>query len=267
MAASLYPIKFEPRNWLLAQLSSGDLLSLRADLKRAPLAKGRVLFEADEPITRLYFVEAGVVSLTAAFRNGSTSEMATIGREGMVGVSALFGGGVALGRCEVQAHGSAWALDAPRFQSALRNLPNFRRICHAYAQAFVGQALQTAACNSVHTLKKRCVRWLLMSHDRSDSNTFALKQEFLAGMLGVCRSTVTVTARALQEAGLIRYRRGILTVLDRPGLEAAACECYGAIREHFERLLPHAFELPRRHSQELPVGRTASSAHQVLLAG
>jgi CRP-like cAMP-binding protein len=255
MVTPIYPMKFEPRNRLLAQLTSADLLNLQTYLKRAPLVKGRVLLEADEPITRVYFVETGIVSLAAAFRNGSTSEMATVGREGMVEVSALLGGGAALGRCQVQAHGSAWALEASRFQSALRNIPSFRRICQAYAQAFVGQALQTAACNSVHTLKKRCVRWLLMSHDRSDSNTFALKQEFLAEMLGVCRSTLTVTAGALQQAGLIRYSRGVLTVLDRSGLEAASCECYAAIRDHFERLLPHSFERPPPPSQQRPLQR------------
>ena len=235
MVAPLFPISFEPRNRLLAQLSSADLLGLRPHLKRAALVKGRVLFDAGEPITRVYFVETGIVSLAAAFRNGSTSETATVGREGVVDVSALLGGGTTLGRCQVRAHGSAWALEASRFQSALQSIPALRESCQAYVQAFVGQSLQTAACNSVHPLKKRCVRWLLMSHDRSDSNTFSLKQEFVAEMLGVCRSTVTVTAGALQQAGLIRYSRGVLTVLDRPGLEAAACECYGAIREHFER--------------------------------
>jgi len=255
MAAPSYPMKFEPKNRLLAQLSSADLLNLRPYLKRAPLMKDKILFAADEPITRVYFIETGIVSLAAAFRNGSSSEMATIGREGVVDVSALLGASTTLGQCQVQAHGSAWALETSRFQSALRDIPALRQTCQAYAQAFVGQALQTAACNSVHPLKKRCVRWLLMSHDRSDSNTFAIKQECLAEMLGVCRSTITVTAGALQQAGLIRYSRGVITVLDRPGLEAAACECYGAIREHFERLLPDTFERPPVPGQQRPPER------------
>jgi CRP-like cAMP-binding protein len=243
------------RNRLLAALLPEDLLSLRTHLERVPLLDGQILFEASEPITRVYFVEAGVVSLTAVFRNGATAEMATVGREGMVGVGSLLGGDAALGRYRVQVPGSALAIEASRLQGALRKSPALLAVCQAYARAFLGQALQTAACNSVHRIEQRCARWLLMGHDRRESDTFALKQEVLAKMLGVCRPTATVAAGALQCAGLIRYSRGVLTVLDRPGLEVASCECYRVIRNHFERVLPRTYEQPHERSYERPHGR------------
>jgi CRP-like cAMP-binding protein len=254
--------KFGPRNRLLAALLPDDLLSLRAHLERVPLVDGRILFDANEPITHVYFVEAGVVSVTAAFQNGSTAEMATVGREGVVGVSTLLGSDAALGRYQVQVPGSALTVEASRFQGALRKSPALLAVCQAYARAFLGQALQTAACNSVHTVEQRCARWLLMSHDRRDGDTFALKQELLAKMLGVCRPTATVAAGALQRAGLIRYSRGVLTVLDRPGLAVASCECYRVIRDHFERLLPRSYERPHERTFGRPHERTYERPHE-----
>jgi CRP-like cAMP-binding protein len=242
MGKSTHRAKFGPRNRLLAALLPEDLLSLRAHLERVPLVDGRVLFDTNEPITHVYFIEAGVVSLTAAFQNGNTAEMATVGREGVLGVGTLLGSDAALGRYQVQVPGSALTVEASRFHGVLQKSPALLAVCQAYARAFLWQALQTGACNSVHTVEQRCARWLLMSHDRRDSDTFALKQELLAKMLGVCRSTATVAAGALQRAGLIRYSRGVLTVLDRPGLGMASCECYQLIRDHFERLLPHTYE-------------------------
>jgi CRP-like cAMP-binding protein len=249
-------VRFGTRNRLLAALLPEELLSLRTHLERVPLVDGRILYEANQPITRVYFVEAGVVSLTAVFQNGGTAEMATVGREGIVGVASLLGNDAALGRYRVQVPGSALAVEASRLQGALRRSPALLTVCQAYARAFLGQALQTAACNSVHAVEQRCARWLLLAHDRRESDTFALKQELLAKMLGVCRPTATVAAGALQGAGLIRYSRGILTVLDRPGLEAASCECYRAIRDQFERLLPRAYEPPRARAYERPLERS-----------
>jgi CRP-like cAMP-binding protein len=250
------------RNRLLAALLPEDLLSLRTHLERVPLVDGQVLIEANEPITRVYFIEAGVVSLTAVFQNGATAEMATVGREGMVGIGSLLGGDAALGRYRVQVRGSALAVEASRLQGALRRHPALLAVCQAYARAFLGQALQTAACNSVHRVEQRCARWLLIGHDRRESDTFALKQEVLAKMLGVCRPTATVAAGALQCAGLIRYSRGILTVLDRPGLEVASCECYRVIRNQFERLLPRTYERSHERAYERPYGRAYERPHE-----
>ena len=238
MAAPGDRTRSKPRNRLLAALPHEVLSSVRPHLKPVSLAWGRVLGEANAPLTRVYFVETGVVSLLAVFEDRTTAEMATVGREGVVGVSAILGGGSALGRYVVPMHGIALTVEVSRFRSLLRDSPPLRAACVAYAQAFLREALQTAACNSVHMVEERCARWLLTSHDRSDGDTITLTQEYLAEMLGVCRSTVTLAAGALQRAGLIRYRRGAIAVLNVPGLEAVSCECYRIIRDHYERLLP-----------------------------
>ena len=230
-----------PRNQLLMALPAQDLRRLRPHLEPVTLPHRKILYEPDQPLRRIYLIEAGVTSLVTVFEDGTTVEMATIGREGLIGVDTLLGGDAALGCYVVQVSGSALAIEACRFRAALRESQTLRMACEAYAEAFLAQILQNVACNAVHTVERRCARRLLMSHDRSDGDTFALTQEVLAEMLGVRRSTVTLIDRALQKAGLIAYRRGAITVLDRPGLEAAACECYRVIRERYEQLLPRAF--------------------------
>jgi CRP-like cAMP-binding protein len=228
----------KPGNQLLASLPQETMSSLRPHLKPVSLPRGRILCEFDEPLTRIYFVETGVVSLVAVFDDGTTAEMATVGREGVVGIGALLGGESPLGRYVAPMQGMALVIEASRFRSALQENPTLRAVCEAYAQAFLRTALQTAACNSVHMVEERCARWLLTSHDRTDGDALALTQEYLSEMLGVCRSTVTLAAGALQRAGLIRYSRGTITVLDRAGLEGVSCECYRIIRGHHEQLLP-----------------------------
>ena len=255
-AGSIGRTKFKPRNQLLGALPCEDLLTLWPDLQPVPLVRGTVLFAADEPLTRVYFVETGVVSLVALFEDCTTSEMAMVGREGVVGLGTLLGGDAAFGQCVVQAPGLALAIEASRFRSAIRTTPSLRAACEAYARAFLREALQTAACNSVHLVEERCARWLLMCHDRSNGKTLSLTQGYLAEMLGVCRSTVTVAAGALQRAGLIRYRRGAIEVLDRTGLEAAACECYCIIRDHYRRLLSRSGEPLPSDGCERPLSGT-----------
>jgi CRP-like cAMP-binding protein len=232
----------KPRNQLLASLPHETLSSLQPHLKPVSLARGRILYEADEPLTRVYFMETGVVSLVAVFEGGATAEMATVGREGLVGIGAFLGGDSPLGRYVAPTQGLALVVEVSRFRTALQESPTLRAACAAYAQAFLRTALQTAACNSVHVVEERCARWLLMSHDRSDGDTITLTQEYLSEMLGVCRSTVTLAAGALQRAGLIRYRRGAITILDRAGLEGVSCECYRVIRDYYERLLARGYE-------------------------
>ena len=231
-----------PRNRILAALPRDVLASLLPYLQPEFLSRGTVLCDVDESLRHVYFVEKGLVSMVAVFADRTTAEMATVGREGLVGVGNILGGEHALARYVVPMPALALAIDASQFRGALQDSPELRATCNAYAQAFLGEALQTAACNSVHMVEERCARWLLMSHDRSDDDTLGLTQEYLAEMLGVCRSTVTLAAGALQRAGLIRYRRGAITVLDRLGLEAASCECYRVIREQYERLLPRTGE-------------------------
>jgi CRP-like cAMP-binding protein len=206
------------------------------------LPRDQVLCEADEPLTHVYFIETGLVSLVSFFDDGTTAEMATVGREGLVGIDALLGGERALGRYVAPVSGLALMMETVQFQGALRVSPELRAVSQSYAQAFLREALQTAACNSVHMVEERCARRLLRSHDRSDDETLTLTQEYLATTLGVCRSTVTLAASALRSAGLIHYRRGTIRVLDRVGLERASCECYRAIRSQYERLLPRTYE-------------------------
>lgn len=229
----------EPRNRLLAVLPQRVLWSLRPRLKPVSLARGMVLCEADEPLRRVYFVEAGAVSLVTVFEDGTTAEMATVGREGAVGIGALLGGEHALGRYVVSLPGSALAVEAARFRSMLREDSELRAACEVYARVFLTHLLQNVACNASHRVEQRCARWLLMCADRMEADTFELTQEYLAEMLGVRRSTVTVVAQTLQNADFIRYRRGAITVLDRRGLEAAACECYRIVRDAYSGSLMH----------------------------
>jgi CRP-like cAMP-binding protein len=226
-----------PRNRLLAALPREILSSLRPHLKPVSLPRGRVLCDADEPLTRVYFVEAGLISLVTGFEDGTTPEMATVGREGIVGIGALLGDEHALGRYVVPVPGFALAMEVSRFQGALREDPDLRAACEVYAQAFVRHLLQNIACHAAHSMEQRCARWLLTSADRTEDDTFELTQECLAQMLGVPESTCTAVVGSLQQAGLIDYRRGAIHVLDRLGLEAATCECYRIIRDGYERSL------------------------------
>ena len=240
--ALLDHVGLRPRNRLLATLPRRVLSSLLPHLVPVMLPRDQVLCEADEPLTHVYFIETGLVSLVSFFDDGTTAEMATVGREGLVGIDALLGGARALGRYVAPVSGLALMMETVQFESALRVSPELRAVSQSYAQAFLREALQTAACNSVHVVEERCACRLLRSHDRSDDETLTLTQEYLATTLGVCRSTVTLAASALRSAGLIHYRRGTIRVLDRVGLERASCECYRAIRSQYERLLPRTYE-------------------------
>ena len=256
--ALLGSASFKPRNRLLAALPHDALSCLRPHLKPVSLARGRVLCEADEPLERVYFVEVGAVSLVTVFENGTTAEMATVGREGMVGIGILLGGEHALGRYVVPVSGFAHAIEASRLRSALQANPELRAACETYAQAFVAHLLQNVACNAAHRVEQRCARWLLMCADQTENDTFELTQEYLAEMLGVRRSTVTVVAGRLQQAGLIHYRRGAITILDRRGLEATACECYRIVRNGYERPLLDVVSRSRSRCGEEPPSYAAS---------
>jgi CRP-like cAMP-binding protein len=226
-----------PRNRLLAALPDEALWSLRPHLRTVPLPRGSVLCESGERLSRVYFPEAGAVSLVTVFEDGTTAEMATVGREGVVGIGALLGGDHAFGRHVVPVGGSALAVEASRFRSVLRENGALRAACETYAQAFLAHLLQNVACNAIHKVDQRCARWLLMCDDQAEGESFELTQEYLAELLGVRRPTVTVVAGSLQREGLIHYRRGAMIVLDRRGLETTACECYQIVRGTYERSL------------------------------
>ncbi len=226
-----------PRNRLLAALPQEIVSSLRSHMEPVWLPRGRVLCEVEERLDRVYFVEAGAVSLVTVFEDGSTAEMATVGREGILGTGVLVGSQRALARYVVLMSGSALTVGPSRFQSILRESPELLHICEVYAQAFVRHLFRNVACNATHSATQRCARWLLMCADCTEDDTFELTHECLAEMLCLRRSTVTIVVGTLQKAGLLRNRRGLVTVLERPGLEAAACECYRVVSDGYRRAI------------------------------
>jgi CRP-like cAMP-binding protein len=228
-------------NRLLAALPSAELERLRPDMEEVRLENGAILTDAEQPFTHVYFPHDSVVSLVSLMDDGRIAETATIGREGVAGFQALLHGETAFNRQIVQVTGRASRIEYERLLAVVGDLRELRRVMYCYVQAFIAQVLQSVACNGRHSVEVRCSRWLLMTHDRVGKDTFPLTQELLAEMLGVHRPTVTVAARMLQRAGLIRYSRGVVTILDRTGLENATCECYGIVRRRFERLLPLTF--------------------------
>jgi CRP-like cAMP-binding protein len=224
-------------NRLLSLLSPEDYARLRPHLQPAPLEYRKSLYEADTNIDSVWFLETGVGSLVNTMANGDAAEVGTIGNEGMVGLPLLLGDHRAPTSVYIQVPGSGLRMSAATFGRELEQSASMRRVMLHYAHAFFNQVAQSAACNQLHSLRKRCCRWLLMTHDRMNANEFLLTQEFLAMMLGVQRSGVSTAAGMLQRAGLIRYSRGNVTILDRAGLEHQSCECYGIAKMEFDRLL------------------------------
>ena len=223
-------------NRLLASLPQAAYAQLLPQLEPVTLVLRQVLAEPGEPIGHVHFPTTAVVSLLTVLERGTAVETATVGNEGMVGLPLFLGTDRAPGKAVCQVAGTSLRLPAAAFRTAAADGPLHARL-HRYTQALFTQVAQVVACNPVHLIEARCARWLLMTHDRVGTDRFPLTQEFLAQMLGVRRSTVTVAASRLQQAGLIRYRRGILTVVDRARLEAAACECYRVVADEFHRLL------------------------------
>lgn len=228
-------------NRLLAALPGREFKRILPHFEVVELTRGDVLVEPGKPIRYAWFPHRGVISVVALMADGSEAETATIGCEGVVSFEFLTGGDIGLARAVVQVSGVASRIRAAAMRAGEQGGEAFSEIRARYARALFRQVMQSVACNGLHPVEERCCRWLLMAHDRAGSDTFDLTQEFLATMLGVRRPTVSVVARSLQRAGIIRYRRGSITVTDRRGLEDAACECYGAVRQHFERLLPATY--------------------------
>lgn len=226
-----------PRNLLLAALSRAEYARLEPHMKSVALTNRLFLLKRDQPITHIYFPEGGVCSLTTSMKDGSAVEVATVGREGLVGFELFIGSPVASVDAFVQVPGAvALRLTADAFRREMEARGALFHAVSRYSRALLGQIVQTAACNRLHKAQGRCARWMLLTHDRVDSDEFPLSHEFLSYMLGVERSTVTVIAGVLQKAGLIRYVHGRVRVINRAGLEAAACECYQVAAERFAAL-------------------------------
>jgi CRP-like cAMP-binding protein len=235
------------RNRLLGALSAAELETLLPSLESVPLVDGMPIYAPHEPITRVYFPTNGIISLVSEMAEG-TVEVGTIGREGMTGLPLVLHATTMPGRAFVQVPGHAYRMQAEDLLAAMRASPRFERLLFRSVLALYDQTAQHAACNRLHTLEERCARWLLMTHDRVDGDVLLLKQQFLAEMLGVHRPAVTIAAGALQRAGIIRYSRGKVTVLDRDALERSACKCYAIIARRAEELLDLE-ELPERDSR------------------
>jgi CRP-like cAMP-binding protein len=215
-------------NRLLAALPATDYTRLASSLEVVPLALKEFIHRPGEPTTHVYFPGGGFFSELTVLANGDMVEVATVGREGMVGLTAAVEGAIAASATMVQADiRTCFRLAAPVFRREMDRRDAFYQLIARYTHAHTAVVMQSTACNAVHALEQRLARWLLMAHDRIETNPFALTQEFVAMMLGAARPTVTIVAGTLQKAGLITYSRGQVTIVNRPGLEQAACECYG----------------------------------------
>jgi len=224
-------------NRLLAAVSQEDFERFFSDLHPVCLSLRQVLYEAGAPLDHVYFIEQGVASVLTSMADGSTIEVGMIGSEGMVGVPALLGGETSAQQVIVQVPGTALRLSATLCKAAFDQSAAVRRVLLRFTEAILNLSAQTAACNRLHSIEQRCARWLLMALDRIQSDRMPLTHEFLASMLGVRRAGVTNIAGELQRSGLIRYHHGQLSIVDRDGLEANACECYRIDHDRLVRLL------------------------------
>lgn len=235
MSRSTLPIA--TRNQLVAALPPGVLATVTPHLRHVSLLVRDYLITPDKPIEAVYFVETGWVSLVVTLDNGSQAEVGLVGHEGMIGLPLIVGVESGFEEAFVQAEGTALQMEAHAFRRALTEIPSFQAQMYRYSEAMRAQLAQTAACNGRHALEQRLARWLLMAHDRVEGDDLPVTQEFLAMMLCVYRPSLTVAAGILQRAEIIRNNRGHITVLNRNALEAAACDCYAAVKRRFERLL------------------------------
>jgi CRP-like cAMP-binding protein len=226
-----------PANRLLGLLSPQDYERLLPHLERLSLEYRQSLYRANRKIEFVYFIETGVGSLVNTMANGQAAEVGTIGNEGLVGVPLVLGDERAPTSVYVQVPGEGLRIAAALFKTELARSATMQAVMLRYVHALFNQVAQSAACNHFHSLEQRCCRWLLMTRDRMQSDEFLLTQEFLAMMLGVQRTGVSLAAGALQRAGLITYKRGNVTILDHPGLKKLSCECYGISKREFDRLL------------------------------
>jgi CRP-like cAMP-binding protein len=227
-----------PENRLLAALPPADRARLVRRMDQVTLDRGDLVYRANGPIAHVYFPRTGILSRVIDMQDGATVEVGTIGREGLAGLPLLHGTDRSPTRVYCQVPPCVCRrLAADAFAAELHAGGLLAALAHRYAQCHLNLAAQSVACNRLHPVEERLARWLLMTHDRVDGDRLSLTQQVLSEMLGVRRASVTTAAGVLQKAGLIEYRRGTITVLDRKGLEAAACECYRVVRAEFDRLL------------------------------
>jgi CRP-like cAMP-binding protein len=243
---ALFALTSTRRNRLLAHLGQKDQEHLFRHLESVTLAYKRPLYDAHHPIDFVYFIESGVASLVITMADDAAAEVATVGNEGIVGLPVLLGQNTAPTSTYMQVPGRGLRMRVEIFREEMERSGSLRTIMLHYAHAFFNQVAQSTACAHLHSLDQRCCRWLLMTHDRMPTDEFLLTQEFMAMMLGVSREAVVTAAGKLRRAGLIRYRMGRITILDRQDLEAGACQCYAITKSEFDSLLGGA--VPAKHS-------------------
>lgn len=226
-----------PVNRLLAALPPEEYQRLLPQLEFVALELGQVLYQIGEPIDYVYFPHRSLVSLVMVLQDGSTAEVGLVSGNGMVGIPVILGSDISFNLAIVQVAESAMRLPADHLKTEFQRGGALQSLLLRYVQALLAQVSQTAACNRLHPLEARLARWMLLVQDAIHSDELQLTQEFIAQMLGVHRSGVTIAAGALQQAGLIHYNRGKITILNREGLEAISCECYRVIEDEYDRLL------------------------------
>ncbi|AMO95916.1 cyclic nucleotide-binding domain protein [Collimonas fungivorans] len=226
------------KNHLLAALPDAEWQRWLPQLEAIEMPLGQVLYESGSTLNYVYFPTTSIVSLLYLLENGASAEIAVVGNEGIVGVSLFMGGESTPSRAVVQSAGQGYRLRARSMKDEFNRAGPVLHLLLRYTQALITQMSQTAVCNRHHTLDQQLCRWLLLSLDRLQGNDLVMTQELIANMLGVRREGVTEAAGSLQAAGLIRYVRGHITVLDRPGLEKRTCECYAVVKKECDRLLP-----------------------------
>jgi CRP-like cAMP-binding protein len=235
-------VESERKNLLLAALPADESQRWVPLMEAVDLPLGSVLYEPGVTLTHVYFPTTAIVSLLYVMENGGSAEIAVVGNEGIVGVSLFMGGESTPSRAVVQSAGMGFRLKAQIMKTEFYRAGPVLHLLLRYTQALITQMSQTAVCNRHHTLDQQLCRWLLLSLDRLQGNELVMTQELIANMLGVRREGVTEGALKLQLAGLIRYARGRITVIDRPGLEKRSCECYLVVKKEYDRLLPAVAE-------------------------
>jgi len=225
-------------NRLLAALPTGEWQRWEPALEPVELPLGQVLYESGSALSHVYFPTTAIVSLLYVMENGASAEIAVVGNEGVVGISLFMGGESTPSRAVVQSAGQGLRLRAHTIKDEFNRSGPVMHLLLRYTQALITQMAQTAVCNRHHSLDQQLCRWLLLSLDRLRGSELSMTQELIANMLGVRREGVTEAAIKLQQAGLIRYARGHISVLDRAGLEQRTCECYAVVKREYERLLP-----------------------------
>jgi CRP-like cAMP-binding protein len=227
-------------NYLLAALPEPEWYRWLPELEPIDMPLGQVLYESGSTLSHVYFPISSIVSLLYVMEDGASAEIAVVGNEGIVGISLFMGGGSTPSRAVVQSAGRGLRLKAQMMKDEFDKNGPVLHLLLRYTQALITQMSQTAVCNRHHSLDQQLCRWLLLSLDRLPGDELVMTQELIANMLGVRRGGVTEAALRLQEAGLIRYARGHITVLDRAGLERRTCECYAVVKKEYDRLLPAA---------------------------